>query len=630
MTMYRQGGIWPGALTKRAGRTLAGFVVIALAVTAVLASERNQARLFGPPRVTRLPVIDNEPGQQVVRASDEIPLPPPGDFAAPFGPPPIAGESPLKVAAPNAESAPNGWSSATDLAEPGHLANETPHQAAPHQAAPHQAVETNAPDGCNCEPGGCTCSLIPKIPNLPSEKDLLRPFTLTKDGSNREVRFIPESLPHKLSDEHLSNSASALMRPFTMTNSGPGADEKSAVAPGLRRGKEFAQARHRRRNIPGILQPFYLKSDGDLLNGSNDRVVRYIRGIQTSVHTWPEQLAAPFYAEDGVHVASNASGVALAAYQEDPERLPTPEGVSTAEQVPPGASDKDGEKKGLGGDQKLGEEPEDNSLQFLRVQTVLLKPGEAQFDIGAFYSISEDDFPLFLPPDAVADTSTRLRRVVVPLEIRYGLTEKLQGFVSVPFGWANGEVSFPGFDRFENVGGIGDVRGGLTYLFQQGQGECPDIVATFSFSAPTGSDSFVATQSLGNQPSLGNGFWTLSGDILFINSIDPLVFFYGFGTSQSIEREFHGVRFAPGQEWRYNFGVGFAVNERVTLSTAFLGAYFTEIHANGRRIEGTIQEPLSLRVSATVVHNETLLEPFVEIGMTNDAPAGTFGLIKTF
>ncbi|MDH3717644.1 MAG: hypothetical protein OES79_05930, partial [Planctomycetota bacterium] len=120
-------------------------------------------------------------------------------------------------------------------------------------------------------------------------------------------------------------------------------------------------------------------------------------------------------------------------------------------------------------------------------------------------------------------------------------------------------------------------------------------------------------------------------DVLFIKNIDPIVFFYGFGTRQSIERNFFGVTFAPGQEYNYNFGMGFAVNDRVTLSGAFVGAYVTEIHANGRRIQGTIQEPLSMRFSATIARKKKkLLEPFVEIGMTDDAAAGTFGLIQTY
>jgi len=193
------------------------------------------------------------------------------------------------------------------------------------------------------------------------------------------------------------------------------------------------------------------------------------------------------------------------------------------------------------------------------------------------------------------------------------------------------ELNFDGFDLTKNAGGIGDVRSGMTFLLHQGQGEGPDVTATLAFSAPTGIDSFVASPTLLSQPSLGDGFWTMSGDVLFIHHIDPLVFFYGFGTRQGFERNFFGVNVAPGQQYSYNFGLGFAVNERVTLSGSFLGAYISEFHAGGRRVQGSIQEPMSLRFSATMARkNKRLIQPFVDIGMTDDAAAATFGLIQTY
>ncbi|NIL97184.1 MAG: hypothetical protein GTO53_06400 [Planctomycetales bacterium] len=429
---------------------------------------------------------------------------------------------------------------------------------------------------------------------------------------------------------------SALLRPFTMAN---GPDGVGAIPPGLRRGSQFAAARTRRRCIPPILQPLYLTSEGDLMEGAEQhRIVAYVRGLRSAITEWPGILAEPLYGTGVIAGEPDGGGVKLVAFQEEGEDF-TGDGLSASgggpseslEEVPAGEAAQQGQKQGIAGDEKLGEAPEDNSLQFLRFQTVLLEPGEAQFDVGLLYSITEDDFPLFLRPDAVVDTNIRQRRLIVPLELRYGLTPRMQAFINVPFGWANAELNFDGFDLFENAGGIGDVRGGLTFQLKQGQEHEPDITATFAFSAPTGIDSFVAGPTLVSQPSLGDGFWTLSGDILFINNIDPLVFFYGFGTRQGIERNFFGVTFAPGQEYNYNFGVGFAVNERVTLSGAFFGAYITEIHANGRRIQGTIREPLSMRFSATIARkNKKLLEPFVEIGMTDDAAAGTFGLIQTY
>jgi len=47
-------------------------------------------------------------------------------------------------------------------------------------------------------------------------------------------------------------------------------------------------------------------------------------------------------------------------------------------------------------------------------------------------------------------------------------------------------------------------------------------------------------------------------------------------------------------------GVGFAVNERITLSTAFVGSYVSEWRLDGQRLPGTVMEPLYLRFAVTM------------------------------
>ena len=131
-------------------------------------------------------------------------------------------------------------------------------------------------------------------------------------------------------------------------------------------------------------------------------------------------------------------------------------------------------------------------------------------------------------------------------------------------------------------------------------------------------------------PELGEGFWSLSWDVLFIHNYDPLVVFYGVGTRHGFERTFYGTTIRPGGEYNYFFGTGFAVNEHVTLSGTFGGAYVSQIAINGRRIEGSSLEPLSLRFAATIARKKKLLEPFVQFGITSDASAANFGIIQTY
>ena len=298
------------------------------------------------------------------------------------------------------------------------------------------------------------------------------------------------------------------------------------------------------------------------------------------------------------------------------------------------ASDPNQPAQTIGQEDRLGRAPEDRSLQFLRQVTVLLEPGQWQFDIGIDYTLFETDFTDIVPPGVLAETRVRQRLLTMPMEFRYGLTSQAQAFVAVPLGWVNTEIARLGFDRFDNDGGIGDVQAGVTLLLRRssGYGSDPDVTATFAFTAPTGAAS-VLEALLGNPTStLGGGFWAASWNVLAIHSYDPVVLFYGAGSRHRFARTFEGVDVNPGIQFRYQMGLGFAVNESITLSTTFLGQYITEPELDGARLAGLILEPMRLRFAATIANGRhaNLVEPFAEVGLTNDAPSMRIGVTWTF
>ncbi len=286
------------------------------------------------------------------------------------------------------------------------------------------------------------------------------------------------------------------------------------------------------------------------------------------------------------------------------------------------------------GGETLGTAPEEDfSLQFLRRQAVLMESGQWQFDFGISYS----QFDAEVPDSVVAGREIRIRQrfLIMPLTARYGWNERLQFFTTLPFGWTNSELSSPGISEdFQNDGGVGDFRGGFTTVVKEGAGcaNDPDILATFAFTAPTGNSTYL--ESLLGDPTtnLGGGFWALSWNMLFIHSYDPVVVFYGVGSRHRFARTLGGIYVNPGDQYLYNFGVGFAVNESVTLSAIFLGQYITEPELNGARIPGLAREPMRLRFAATMRNacRFNLVEPFVEVGMTDDAPDANLGITWTY
>ncbi|NOY30492.1 MAG: transporter [Planctomycetes bacterium] len=290
------------------------------------------------------------------------------------------------------------------------------------------------------------------------------------------------------------------------------------------------------------------------------------------------------------------------------------------------------EKGAIGEAETLGREPEDNSLQFLRADTVLMDPGQVQYDYGMTYSLFDRSIPFIVT--SPAGTSVQLarfrrRELLVPLEIRYGLARRIQLFLNVPFGWSNTEIALGSFEEFENDGGLGDITFGGTFLMRQGNHEKSDAIMTLAVTAPTGQDPFGFSGTAPIGPSLGGGTWSIASSMLFVRNYDPVVAFYGFGTRQHFLREVGGVNFRPGGEYNYLMGVGFAINERITFSTRFNGAYVTETRLDGERIRGTIQEPMSVGLAMTVSKDKRLIEPFVNFGLTNDATDVRFGVTWT-
>lgn len=280
-------------------------------------------------------------------------------------------------------------------------------------------------------------------------------------------------------------------------------------------------------------------------------------------------------------------------------------------------------------DETYGVEPEDLNIQFLRTASVLLKQGEWQFDYGLQYAKDDYDAPVSLTPSGVARGDLKRRTVQVPFAVRYGLTDRLQLSAALPVGWSNAQFSSVGlFDDSDSQTGIGDLELGMNYHWKYGQFQCtPDVILSFGLTVPTGDGQFPIAGI--SQASLANDVWAPSVQMLFIHRYDPIVYYYGVGYRYQFEAEFDGNDVQYGQQFSYNLGVGFAVNDRVTLSTTFQGLFQSETEVNGLGVPGSIYEPLSLRFAVTSYRCGRIIEPYAIIGMTNDAADAIVGITWT-
>lgn len=324
---------------------------------------------------------------------------------------------------------------------------------------------------------------------------------------------------------------------------------------------------------------------------------------------------------------------------QDPVVIAQPISQQTEEVPPPASSPQSTTATAQSRNERTyGEAPTSDTLEFLRRQSVLLDPGDAQVDVGLVYTLFENDFPVPVTDPVsgdlvnVVDTRLRRRLLYIPGAIRYGLARRIQLFAYMPIGYTNTQTSATtvNFSAASSNAGVGDITAGGTFLLREGcGGYSPTIVSNVGFTAPTGKFS---TPLFGLVPgsNLGQGFWAVGADALFINQYDPIVVFYGAGYRHLFHRNFGPTDYQPGEQLSYQFGLGFAVNDRVVLSTALQGLYITNVYLNDQIAKGTNIEPISLRFAATMTRKCRIIEPFALVGMTHDAPRAQFGVIYTF
>ncbi|HTU26711.1 MAG TPA: hypothetical protein VMF30_14985 [Pirellulales bacterium] len=284
-----------------------------------------------------------------------------------------------------------------------------------------------------------------------------------------------------------------------------------------------------------------------------------------------------------------------------------------------------------GDDKKLGKAPIDYSRQFLRTQSVLVKQGQIQFDTGVGYGTVESYFPTIVNNTLVQGFYHR-RLGYAPAQIRYGLSDRAQFYANCPVGYVCTETTVLGsYANYSGRGGTGDTNVGVSYWLRKSNG-CPfdpDVITTFGMTIPTAPASFLSALNT-PQTSLGQGFWAATWNVLVIQSHDPVTIFYGVGGRQLFSRTIEGTPVQPGQQFTYQLGAGFAVNERVTFSASYFGYFITDTYIDHQRLVGSFLEPQYMRFAVTASRPHRIIEPYVLIGTTADAARSIIGINITF
>lgn len=286
--------------------------------------------------------------------------------------------------------------------------------------------------------------------------------------------------------------------------------------------------------------------------------------------------------------------------------------------------------------------------------TILTPMGEAVFEPSLQYSFSSSDRVSIvgysiLPALVIGliDVRTVNRSTwVAAADVRYGLTNRLELEVKVPYVYRNDDtLSRPldlapsAQDRLFNAtgSGLGDVELAARYQLNLPKGDDPFYIAGLRLKTRTGTDPFEVSYATNTavfgtfQTELptGSGFYTLQPSLSAVLPADPAVFFGGVSYLWNIKRDVNKTvagsfvgQVDPGDGIDVNLGMGLALNERSSFSVGYEHTWIGKSKvASAVSATETSSQLASLLVGYSYrLSKTTNLNLSIGAGLTSDTP----------
>jgi hypothetical protein len=243
-------------------------------------------------------------------------------------------------------------------------------------------------------------------------------------------------------------------------------------------------------------------------------------------------------------------------------------------------------------------------------------------------------------------TETRRESLTAAANARYGVTDRFEVDLRVPYTYRNDrvETTFLEDDATTAINdiegfGLGDIEVGAHYQINDGREGWPVFVGNLSVKAPTGEGPFeVDRDQNGFEDELptGSGFWTVEPSITAIVPADPAVIFGNIGYAWNLSRDVDETLQQPdgsdpieigevdaGDSISVSFGTGFALNRNFSLSLGYEHVYVlpTETEINDSTVESNAVHIASFLVGGNYsLTPSTSLDLRLGIGLTEEAP----------
>lgn len=267
-------------------------------------------------------------------------------------------------------------------------------------------------------------------------------------------------------------------------------------------------------------------------------------------------------------------------------------------------------------------------LEFLTGSTILLAPGQYQLDFGVDYRQNRDYYPL--PMDGYFQNHSYSARMLrFDASLRAGLYEGFEGWISIPYTYTYlQQVSSNAYVRDKEEWQLADIAAGLQYQLTNETSKTPAISLTIAVSSPSGERHYYDSENDWKDPlNNGSGHWIVSPGVAFVRSLDPAMIFGGISYNYLFKEDIDGYKIEPGWGLSAYWGVGFALNDSLSLGTRFSYSYSSNMNANDIEVQGSDKDAMDISFSASYRFTENwVTTPQLTYSLNNDAGASIFSL----
>lgn len=249
----------------------------------------------------------------------------------------------------------------------------------------------------------------------------------------------------------------------------------------------------------------------------------------------------------------------------------------------------------------------------------------------------------------------RIRRDILigALTGRYGVSDNLQVELKVPYRYQHDLSSIPeATPPRENTlsdSGLGDVEGAVFHQLPQRASAPTKYILGLHVKSRTGKDIFKIDPH--REVPMGSGFWNTRLSLTAVRVSDPAVLFGTVAYTHNFPRKDltittedpetgepiqETVSFFPGGSVEMGFGLAYALNPRVSLSSQFSASWTAATDVSTIRtgripVSGTTLTVGSFRLGGVWVSSERCTtELSVNLGLTLDAPDMLVEMRRTY